>query len=398
MKIMYLIDIGFDLPTGSNHLILTLIEALLEDNNDVYLVESHSRGDYPDVPESLVSNSHFTYDVIQKHNIKKDRLVSRYINGVLYEIKAHKVWKNKVKEMDVVIVQSHYTAPFSFLFLRKYKKKTLFNIFDIFPRAGAFNSGCKKVIYRVFYWLQNVVYNDANQIITLTNDTKSTLIQRGVDSSKITVVPNWFDDNYVAESPAEENLFYINNHMSSDVFYVQYAGTIGNTYDFGLLVDVADKLKKYKNIRFQIVGEGINLDFMKEKAEMYGLDNIDFLPWQPFEQMSDLYSACSVEIIPLLESVVYHSFPSKILPVMACRRIPIISVEEGSDFYKEINDNNIGVAVPLHDASAMADAILELADDKEKLKFMEDNAKKYAFEKYAASSNTKKIINVLKNM
>ena len=112
-----------------------------------------------------------------------------------------------------------------------------------------------------------------------------------------------------------------------------------------------------------------------------GLTNVQFIPWQPMELLSDVYSACTIQLIPLRKEVICNSFPSKIMPLMACKKTAVIAVEQDSAFYRLVNQEGIGIATPLNDSRALANAIIYLLDNKTQRFAMEQNAKPYVEKK-----------------
>ncbi len=390
MKIMYLIDFGFDTPNGSNHLVLKMLDTFLESGNEVYLVESHSVGTFPDIPEVLQGRANFSYDIIQRPNIARGSFVKRYLSGIKYEFDAHKRWKNHIRDVDVVIHHSHYTSPFAALLLNKYKKNVIFNIYDIFPGEAYTNGSIKsKFVYDTFCLLQKIIYKTSTKFFTLTEDTKRTLISLKVDKEKIDVIPNWFDDKTIKEVEFEHNSFAKEFNMDKSKKYIQYAGSIGVAYDFDTLLDVAVLLKHRKDIVFQLVGEGLFLEKVQKRIIDEKIENVQLIPWQPLERLAEVYSACTIQIVPLRKDVIRNSYPSKILPLMACSRVPVIAVEEDSFFYNDINENCVGISTPLGDSKALAESICKLVDNDELRHTYEANAKKYVYERYTAENNIK---------
>ena len=394
MNIMYLTDVGFDSSNGSNHLIASMLSAFLDSGHSVYLVQSHTTGEYEDIPSELKGKENFFSDTIVRPVVAKSNFVKRYISAIHYEFLAKRRWKKKIKNIDVVLLQSHYTAVFTAMLLNKYKKKIVFNIFDIFPGEAYTNKNIKsKFVYDFFRWIQKYLYKHCSKFFTLTTDTKKTLISLGVNENKIAVIPNWFNDKAIHEVNPAENSFMKEYNMSEDTIYVQYAGSLGVSYDFDLIIDVAEHLSYRSDIVIQIVGDGLNLDRMKLLVSQEHLQNVQFIPWQPIERLSEVYSACTMQIIPLRKDVIKNSYPSKILPLMACGRVPVISVEEDSDFYSLVNGEGFGLATPSGNIDQLINSIVRIADCKDLRSAMQQNAIRYVYEHYTAKENTQKMIN-----
>lgn len=393
MNIMYLTDVGFDTPNSNNRLILTMLNEFMDAGHNVYLVQSHSSGKYEDIPESLKNNERFSCDTIDRGVVNKSNFVKRYLNGIKYEFNAKKLWKKKIDSIDIVLLQSHFTAWCAAWLLKKYQAKVVFSIYDIFPGEAYTNGSIKsKFIYDCLAKLQKYLYKKCNHFFVLTNDMKDTLISLGVNNKEISVIPVWFDEENSYEIDIQNNKFAEKYNLDKGKKYIQYAGSIGVSYDFDFVLDVAKKLSYRDDIVFQIVGEGIKLEHLKQSAKMMNLTNIQFIPWQPLEILSDVYSFCTLQIVPLMKDVIRNSYPSKILPLMACSRVPVVSVEKDTFFYNDINESKVGLTSPICDVDAMVNNILYLIDNDTVMEEYKNNAYKYVYDRYTSKINTEKML------
>ena len=106
--------------------------------------------------------------------------------------------------------------------------------------------------------------------------------------------------------------------------------------------------------------------------------------------VADVYSACSVCLIPLKKGVIGNSVPSKAGLLMACKRPVINSVDEGTSYYREFNENGIGISVPNDDYDALVDAIRRLRDNPGLRSSMGERAYEYGKERYSRTTNIRK--------
>jgi colanic acid biosynthesis glycosyl transferase WcaI len=227
---------------------------------------------------------------------------------------------------------------------------------------------------------------------------KIKVVEEGVDPSKIKVVPAWFDDEAVKEIDVENNKFIKKYNISTRKFYVQFAGTIGYVFNYKAIIDAAEYLKDYEDIVFQIIGDGnVKESFMKEASDK-NLKNIKFYPLQPIEIVPDVYSACSICIIPLKKGVIGNGVPSKAPLLMACRRVIVNSVEQDSEYFNMFNENGIGLSVSNDDHDSLAESILFLYNNPEIISRMADNAQKFGKENYSSSKNTNKFIKIFNEL
>jgi glycosyltransferase involved in cell wall biosynthesis len=278
-------------------------------------------------------------------------------------------------------------------------KPILYSVQDMWP-GSAVNSRVIKnrFIAGIFYSLQKIAYKYSDVITVISKDMKTKVLEQGVPEEKICPIVNWFDDRTVHEVPWEENRFVKKYDLDKDKFYVQYAGTMGYVFDYKMVLNVAANLKSYKDIEFHMIGQGSQKDSFINDAKIQGLDNIKFFPLEPQHMVSDVYSACSVCLIPLKRGIIGNSVPSKAGLLMACNRAIVNSVDEDSDYYRMFNDNEIGISASNNDPEAVVDAILELYNNKEKRELYAKNGQEFGRNYYARSVNTKKFIELFDYM
>lgn len=395
MKILIYMTGGFDTHGPSNHLYKALIEDLLISGNEVKLIESYTTGTLPCVPSSFEQYNTFSYELVKSKPVKKSKFVQRYLNLVKYAIKSKKVLRQN-KDYDLVFVQSCASAPFQVTYASKITKKpVIYNIQDMFPGSSIATGVMKnKLMQKFFFAFQKRAYKRANVITVISDDMKQKVIEQGVPAEKVHVIVNWFDDKSVKEIPWEENQFVKQNNVDHNKFYVQYAGGMGYVFDYEKIIYAANKLKSNSNIVFQMIGNGSLKDKFVEEASRLNLNNIEFYPMQPQHLVADVYSACSICLIPLKKGVIGNSVPSKAGLLMACRRVVLNSVDDDSDYFKIFNENNIGISVSNSNPDQLVDAILYLYKNPEKIKEMAENAKEYGYKLYSRTVNTKKYIDL----
>lgn len=398
-NILFICTEGFDTPGPSNHLISSLIEDLLENDFEVTLIQSRRKRINDELPDILKNQQKLHVETIDRKIISKSSFVRRYIEEALYAFRCFNKW-GKMDFIDVAFVQSCPTVIFSIVLLRKFMKKPiLYSVQDMWP-GSAVNSGVlkNKLVANFFYALQKIAYKFSDTITVISEDMKTKVLEQGVPEEKVYPIVNWFDDRTVHEVPWVENRFVKKYELDKNKFYVQYAGTMGYVFDYKMVLNVAEKLRSYKGIEFHMIGQGSQKDSFINEAKNRGLDNIKFFPLEPQHMVSDVYSACSVCLIPLKRGIIGNSVPSKAGLLMACNRAIVNSVDEDSDYYRMFNDKEIGISVSNINPEAVVEAILELYNNKEKRELYAKNGQEFGENYYARSVNTKKFIEIFDYM
>ena len=398
MKILIVMSGGFDTYGPSRHLYSALIEDFLNNGDHVHLIESHSTGNDPDIPDPFMNNNLFSYDIVKINTVQKRAFVKRYLTGLKYTFRCKKPLKQAKNKYDIVLVQSCVWAPFMVPLVKKTTNSfVVWNIQDMFPGASIANGVLKnKLLQKFFYKLHKRAYKKADHITVISDDMKLKVIEQGYDENKITVISDWFDDKSVRRIEWEDNLFVKEFSLEKDKFYVQYAGTMGFNFDYKVVIEIADILKEYKDIVFQMIGFGSQMDVFKNETKKRNLNNIIFYPLQKQERVSHVYSACSVTLIPLPKGVIGNSVPSKIGLLMACKK-PVISTSDKDSLYvKMINDNGFGFAYGNDEYNKVAEAILNMKNDPELCKKMGEKGFSFGHVIFSRSYNTSKYIDLFK--
>ncbi|NLA76620.1 MAG: glycosyltransferase family 4 protein [Clostridiales bacterium] len=362
-------------------------------------IQSRRKREYPEIPEGLLGRKGFTCDIVDRKDIDKSHLIVRYLDEMKYAWQSRRRWK-KVRDADVVFVQSCPTVVWQLLLLRLfYRKPIVFNVYDVFPGHGKDVGMIKNnFIYNCFALLQKLAYALSSVTVVLSEDMKQKLAGQGVKPEKIRIVFPWYDVETVREIPREENRFIKEYDIPDGKFYVQFAGSIGVVLDRRALLEAARLLKNENDIVFQIIGDGGARKQFEAEIEASGLGNIKLYPWQPMDMIPDVYSAGSVCVIPLNRGVIGNGVPSKSPLLMACNRPIIALVEKNSHYYNLLNEKGIGTAHDVNDYKALAESILELYRNPEKIAEITRRANKYALEELSSTVNTKKFMDIFDDL
>lgn len=386
MNILYITHAGFDTPGPNNQMAEVMFNDFLDRGYTLDVIQSHTRGVNPDVPDSLNGRERFTCYTVVRGVVDKSHFVKRYIGDVLYYFKTIKFWLTR-KRYDLIYVQSGPTVVFLLLLLKLYKFNIpiLYSIYDVFP-GHAYDIGVIKnrFLYNALRWLQKPCYKIPKIITVLSEDMKDIVVREGARPDDVHVVPAWFDVSTAKEIPVSENQFINKYQIDTSKFYVQFAGTIGYVFNYKTVIEVAKRLITEKDIVFQMIGDGATkADFVKEASDN-GLNNIQFYPLQPVSIVPDVYSACNLSLIPLKKGVIGNGVPSKLPILMACKRLTITAVESWSKYAKMIKDNEMGFVEDVSDYDALASAILFAKNNTDKVSEMVENAYNFGRDNYSS--------------
>lgn len=402
MNILYFASVAFyQKPNPSFHLMTLMIDKLLESGHSVYFVGVRNKKLNRDIPETLIRNHNFHYNLTECVGVKKSKFVLRYLNGIIYALLSYNKVKKYAKKCDVLFLQSSPTILYNVIVAKMVagRKRIIVNIQDMFPGSSIVSGVMPKIWMQKFFCsLQKIVYRKADVIVGISEDMKLRLLEQGVPADKVRVILNWFDDRFVHEVKWEDNRFVKKYNMSHDKFYLQYAGTIGYVFDYKMVLEVAKCLKGYDDIEIQIIGEGSCKGEFMEAVQSENLNNIKFLPLEPQYMVSDVYSSCTACLIPLKHGVIGNSVPSKAGLLMACKRPIITSVDAKSKYAEEINNHGFGIACGDDDPMAIVNAVLMLRNDRDLGREMGMRGYAYGHELYSSSENMRKYLKLFEEV
>jgi len=233
---------------------------------------------------------------------------------------------------------------------------------DMWPQtvtsSGFLDNATSSRAERILQWFCDAVYKRATTIAVTSPGMRRLIEERGIDPLKIEFVPNWADEACFAPTTVTPRL--VEEFGPFRAFTVMYAGNFGEMQALHNLVEAARILRDDKDLGFVLVGGGVAEDSLRSRVAELGLDNVRFIPSQPFVRMSDMLSLGDVQLISLKDVPMMRStLPSKIQANMASGR-PIIGAVSG-DVASAITSSGAGFVCSPEDPIALADAVRRMA-------------------------------------
>lgn len=388
--------------TPATHLLLDLANDFVKYGNNVTVATNiPSRGIDEKIRVEYIKKN----DMIINNNLRIIRVgggvedKSLFFRAISY-VKKVFVLYNKAKTIptDVYFIVS--TPPFIGIagaFLSR-KAPTVYNLQDVFPDSliTAKKLSEDSLIIRLFRKVEKWIYKKNTHIITISEDIKETLKNRGVSTEKVSVIHNWIDARACMPIIRNENILFERFALSRDNFYVSYAGNIGLLQNVETIIKAAETLEKtHPDIKFVIIGDGAWKVEMNRILAEKKLKNVLVFPMQPVEDVSYIYSLGDIEIVTLKPHMTRSALPSKTWSIMAAARPIICEIDLYSKLCDVIYENNCGVCVAPGDAQSMSEAIIRLYNKKESLPEMGANGRRYVEEKLSREFATKKYFDKL---
>jgi len=311
------------------------------------------------------------------------------------------LWKGIwAKDIDLIYVASTPPTQGALAALVKKCKKVpfVYNLQDIFPDSLVGTGLTKKgsLLWKIGRVIENFTYRNADKIIVISEDFKKNIMAKGVPEEKIVVIYNWVDQNAVVDIPRSENILFDRYGLDRSKFYITYNGNIGLTQNMDMLLEVAKALEANEDIQFVLVGNGAYLEEVKRIIAERNVQNVTLLPFQPYEEISHVFSLGDVGLVISKPGVGANSVPSKTWSIMSASR-PVLANFDENELKSIIEKNNCGIFTKAGDKVAFADAILKLYGDRELCKEMGRNGRKFVMENLTKEIGTQKYVDVIKS-
>lgn len=309
-------------------------------------------------------------------------------------------WKGIwAKNIDLIYVASTPPTQGALAALIKKIKRVpfVYNLQDIFPDSLVGTGLAKKdgFLWKIGRIVENFTYKNSDKIIVISQDFKKNIMTKGVPEDKIIVVYNWVDQNAVKDIPRSENKLFDKYNLDRNKFYVTYNGNIGLTQNMDMLLEVAKALEANEDIQFVLVGNGAYIEQVKQIMADRNISNVHLLPFQPYEDISHVFSLGDVSLVISKPGVGENSVPSKTWSIMSASR-PVLANFDENELKSIIADNNCGIFTKAGDKVAFTDAILKLYNDRKLCKEMGKNGRQFVMDNLTKEIGTRKYVEVVK--
>jgi len=196
----------------------------------------------------------------------------------------------------------------------------------------------------------------AERVVSIGSDMSERLGSLGVGVDKLALIHDWADGSRIRPLTGPSALR--REHGWGDRFVVMHSGNVGLSQDLDTMLAAAELLRAQEDVLFVVIGEGAARAGLVREAGRRGLDNVQFLPYQPKDRLSESLGAADLHVVGLHRGLRGFIVPSKVYGIMAAGRPFIAAAEEGSEPARIVREHRCGVRVEPGDPGALAKAIL----------------------------------------
>lgn len=272
-----------------------------------------------------------------------------------------------VRGVEVVVGTSpqFFTVCAAYVVSRLKRVPYVFELRDIWPESiKAVGAMQDSAVIRALERLEMFLYRKAARIVSVTHSFKRTLVARGVDGDKISVVTNGVDMSRFKPMPKDAEL--VGQLGLEDKFVAGYVGTHGMAHHLETLLDAAEVLAGQPGgglFHFILLGDGARKQALKDEAARRGLTNVTFVDSVPKEQVARYWSLLDVSVIHLKMTELFTTvIPSKLFECMGMG-LPVLHgvAGESADI---VRDEGVGIVFEPENAGQLVEYLRLLQGDR----------------------------------
>jgi glycosyltransferase involved in cell wall biosynthesis len=289
----------------------------------------------------------------------------------------------RVGGFDAVVVSSptFFSIASAWLLARWKRARFVVEIRDLWPaifvELGVLTN---RHVISLLERLELAAYRAADEVIVVTEGFRQDLIARGVPAAKVHTIRNGVDlDRFDPSLDHDRASTRKQLGVADDAVLVAYLGAHGISHGLDTVIEAAAQLEGARtDLTFVLVGEGSAKADLARDAARRDLSNLRMLPGVPRDQVPEILAVADICLVPLRDIPLFATFiPSKIFEYLGAGR-PVIGAVRGEP--AEILEAAGAVVVEPGDATALAGAIADLADDPARCSAMGERGRAYVAE------------------
>ena len=272
------------------------------------------------------------------------------------------------------------------------RSKVIVDVQDLWPESVT-RSGMMK--FKPAIWLLHkicdYIYNKADHLIVQSPGFKRALEQRGVKSSRISVIYNWCQELIpsIPEINSTGSLFMNKEHS---FFNIVYAGTMGRLQALDSVLDAACLVwVQCPAIQFWFIGDGTEFGHLQGRVIQENIQNVKFVSRVTESEISRVFQHADALLVHLKKDPVFEvTIPSKIQGYLYAG-CPIIAGIRG-DAAELILQSGGGLLCDPEDPSSIAEAVRRMkALDVQERKKMGERGRQFYFQKLSMRAGVEAI-------
>jgi len=154
----------------------------------------------------------------------------------------------------------------------------------------------------------------------------------------------------------------------ADRFVVMYSGNLGLAHSFDTILDAAALMQvSQPQALFVFVGDGPRLPWVKQQADRRSLGNVQFLPFQSKEKLTELLASADVHLACIRSELCGLVVPSKVYGISAAARPWVFLGPAESEAARMVQELDCGTVLSAATGDSLAQCLSGWAADRQRV-------------------------------
>lgn len=208
--------------------------------------------------------------------------------------------------------------------------------------------------------------------------------------TNVKILMNWSSTHPLKNQ--KKSLFREKHNLLDKIIFF-YGGNLGKSNDMKNIMKLAKNLKDHNKAHFLIIGQGDELNLIKDLKESWNLKNVTILPSVEQNKFKRILTEIDVGLFTLSKKHTSHNFPGKLLGYMVESKPILGSVNPENDLMELINDSKSGYVFVNGEDDLLVKGATRLLNNSFEREEMGKNANSLLLNKFSVESAQKHIIN-----
>ena len=241
----------------------------------------------------------------------------------------------KLKPVVVFLVQpTLFCAPATLLYCKLTGAKSIMHIQDfevdaMFGLSKITPGKLQKFVSRIEFWFLKRFDVVSSISYTMLNNART----KGVAEEKLLFFPNWADTDFVTPEVSGASLRKQWGYNEIDKI-ILYSGNIGQKQGLEVVLEAAKHFKDQNEIKFLIIGNGSYSNSLQAMATDFGLDNIVFMPLQPWDLVPQILAMADVHLVVQKRGAADAVLPSKLTNILSAGGHALVTADPDTELGK----------------------------------------------------------------
>ena len=207
---------------------------------------------------------------------------------------------------------------------------------------------------RFLRWFERMQWKRAERLWVVSSELKAIICKNGISPNRIFVIPfGGKTDDFDDRQP----------RLREESLQIIFVGSFYPWHGIDVLLKAFSMAQaRVPDLRLCLVGDGIVRSVLEKETRKLGIEHsVHFTGWLPRERMIEHLNKSDIAVAPYLKLEPFYFSPVKILDYMAAG-IAIVASEQGQ-ICEMLEHRKNGLLVSPGDVSALANALIQLAED-----------------------------------